>query len=281
MQPNVPSLSAPWLAELEQKASIPALLPRWPLTWQGHAIGTVEQRVAQQLISGAANGQAILKQVGIQQEALVYALIGDSAMAALAALATALRQLGLQGGWRDELLAVCNEQQQRLGAIERGVVRVLGVATTAVHLVGFTTDGRIWVQQRSLSKSTDPGLWDTLMGGMVSDVDTVDTALVRETWEEAGLHLDALQNLALGGEFVQRRPSDDGAGAYLIETTHWYHAMVPDGLVPVNQDGEVAQFACMTRQELVNALHANQFTLEASLILVEALKLLQGAALGR
>jgi len=26
----------------------------------------------------------------------------------------------------------------------------------------------IWVQQRALDKANDPGLWDTLMGGMVS-----------------------------------------------------------------------------------------------------------------
>ena len=72
-----------------------------------------------------------------------------------------------------------------IGQVERGAVRPLGIATQAVHLVGHAADGRIWVQQRALNKANDPGLWDTLMGGMVSAADTVATALVRETWEEA------------------------------------------------------------------------------------------------
>ena len=61
-----------------------------------------------------------------------------------------------------------------------------------MHLSGRSPDGRTWVQQRALDKANAPGLWDTLMGGMVSAQDTMDTALARETWEEAGLHLDAL-----------------------------------------------------------------------------------------
>jgi 8-oxo-dGTP pyrophosphatase MutT (NUDIX family) len=269
---TAPPISMEWLAHLRQQADVPALVSRWPLTWQGHAIGTVEHSIAQRLVLDTARGQALLQQMGDYPEALAYSLVGDDAMTAFADLAEALRGFGLHGGWRDELLAVCNERNRRLGAIERGVVRILGIATTAVHLVGFTTDRRVWVQQRSLSKSTDPGRWDTLMGGMVSDADTVDTALVRETWEEAGLHVSALQNLCLGGVLVQKRPSDDGAGAYLVETTHWYLATVPDGLRPVNQDGEVVQFACLSQQELVKALQANHFTWEASMILVEALQ---------
>lgn len=269
---TVPSISPEWLAQLQQKGSLPPLLPRWPLTWQGHVIGSLEHRIALQLVVESARGQALLRQVGEPPEVRSYALNGGPAMTAFADLAAALKRLEIHGGWRDELLAVCNERHQRLGAIERGVVRVLGIPTTAVHLVGFTPDRRVWVQQRSLSKSTDPGLWDTLMGGMVSDADTIDSALVRETWEEAGLQVSALQDLRPGGVVVQKRPSNDGAGAYLVETTHWFHATVPDGLKPMNQDGEVAQFACLTQHELAQALQANQFTWEASLILVEALK---------
>jgi hypothetical protein len=87
------------------------------------------------------------------------------------------------------------------------------------------------VQQRALDKANDPGLWDTLMGGMVSAADTVATALARETWE-----------------------------------------VVPEGLAPVNQDGEVAQFALLDRAELLHRLAQNQFTTEAALILVAALQ---------
>ena len=33
-----------------------------------------------------------------------------------------------------------------------------------MHLVGETSDGHFWVQQRALNKANDPGQWDTLMG---------------------------------------------------------------------------------------------------------------------
>jgi hypothetical protein len=41
-----------------------------------------------------------------------------------------------------------------LGGVERGVVRVLGLRTFAVHLSGRTVDGRL-VQQRAFDKATD------------------------------------------------------------------------------------------------------------------------------
>lgn len=189
-------------------------------------------------------------------------------------LATVLRNLGLAGAWRNELLTVRNAQGARLGAVERGVVRPLGIATEAVHLVGFAPDGRLWVQQRALIKANDPGLWDTLMGGMISDADTLETALQRETWEEAGLRIQDLQNLQAGGLILQQRPSDDGAGGYLQESTHWFSATVPEPLSPVNQDGEVAQFALLSPQEVTLGLAQGHYTLEASLILAKALALM-------
>lgn len=197
----------------------------------------------------------------------------DDLTGALQRVSGTLRQLGMAGAWRDELLSVRNPQGLRLGAVERGVVRPLGIATEAVHLVGFCTDGCLWVQQRALTKANDPGLWDTLMGGMISDADTLETALQRETWEEAGLKVGDLQDVRKMGRIEQYRPSDDGAGGYLQESTYWYRATVPDDLQPVNQDGEVAQFARLSARDVAQGLAQGHYTLEASLILVEALGL--------
>jgi 8-oxo-dGTP pyrophosphatase MutT (NUDIX family) len=173
--------------------------------------------------------------------------------------------------WRDELLAVVSAQGRPLGSVERGAVRALGIATQAVHLVGQTPDGRFWVQQRALDKANDPGLWDTLMGGMVSAQDSVETALQRETWEEAGLHLGAMVDLRHGGAITVRRPTGEDGIGYLVEDTAWYRCTVPDGMQPVNQDGEVARFQLLDAPTLVDWLEQDAFTLEAALILVAAL----------
>ena len=197
-----------------------------------------------------------------------WLLSGDTA-AGLQQLALALRAAGLAGAWRDEALAVCNEGGVRLGAIERAAVRALGIATQAVHLVGWRDDGRLWVQQRSLTKANDPGLWDTLMGGMVSAADTVQSALARETWEEAGVQLSQLHGLSYGGRIEICRPSSDAGGGfgYMVERIDWFQAVLPDGLQPVNQDGEVALFRTMAIDEAADQLQRQAFTLEAALVL--------------
>ena len=191
-------------------------------------------------------------------------------------LANLLRHAGLAGAWRDEQLAVRDENGIQMGTIERGAVRPLGMATLAVHLVGQTTDGRFWVQQRALNKPNDPGKWDTLMGGMVSSGDTVETALERETWEEAGLRVADLKNLRYGGRHSNVRPSGDGAAGYLQESIEWYICTVPDGLIPDNQDGEVLQFALMDEAQLLAEMQRGDFTLEAALIMASVLGLASG-----
>ena len=93
----------------------------------------------------------------------------------------------------------------------------------------------------------------------------------RETWEEAGLRLADLVELRRGGQVELRKPCFDDASGYVVELADWYHCRVPDGVQPVNQDGEVARFDLLDRQELVARLHRDEFTTEAALVLVSAL----------
>ncbi len=204
-----------------------------------------------------------------------HLLLGQSDVTTgLNQLAGVLRDAGLAGAWRNEQLAVRNESGGQIGTVERGAVRPLGIATLAVHLVGQSPDGRFWVQQRAFDKPNDPGKWDTLMGGMVSSVDTVETALERETWEEAGLNIADLKNLRYGGRQSNCRPSSDGAAGYMQEFIEWYVATLPDGLMPINQDGEVAQFALIDQAHLLAGMQRGEFTLEASLIMASLMKVL-------
>ena len=269
------TLSAPlpdWLRALRAQAALPPLLPRVPL-WAGAAlIGSVEPDFLEKIgVCGSIAGHQLLSKIEHSEQPGIttgWRLAGD-VTTSLNLLASRLHEAGLAGAWRHEQLAVCDAQGQRVGTVERAAVRPLGIATQAVHLVGQAPDGRFWVQQRALDKPNDPGQWDTLMGGMVSSRDTVETALARETWEEAGLTPDHLHNLAHGGVLTMCKPSLDGNGAgYVVEHIDWYTCTVPDGVVPVNQDGEVAQFALMGASQLLEAVQGGAFTLEASLILV-------------
>lgn len=252
-------LAPDWLQSLRAQLVQPPLRPRLPLLWQGRSIGSVEPQLV---------AQAPADDLWRLDGAAVH-VVGDVLTPALATLALALRDAGLAHVWRNEQLGVRSADGQLLGTVERAVVRPLGIATRAVHLAGLAPDGRHWIQQRALDKPNDPGLWDTLMGGMVPAADTAEQALARETWEEAGLRLEQLQALRPGGVLRMERPTGDGGAGYVVELIDWWHAVLPEGVLPDNQDGEVACFRLVDGAELGRMLQSGQFTLEASGILAD------------
>jgi isopentenyldiphosphate isomerase len=56
-----------------------------------------------------------------------------------------------------------------------------------VHLHVFDAQGRLYLQKRSIRKDTNPGLWDTSVGGHVSAGEAVAAALIREAREELAI----------------------------------------------------------------------------------------------
>ncbi len=309
-------LRADWLSALQAQANQPALRPRVPLVWQGYRIGSVEADFIREFRRLAlSNGTLLLQEVeqkglnkgankGTDQGADVGSLawqINSDLTSSLNQLAHAMRSAGLCGAWRNEQLAVkeladtdgfnvlpetsrnlqgTSMNAPVLGTIERGAVRPLGIATHAVHLVGFVSlqaqFSHMWVQQRAWSKPNDPGQYDTLMGGMVPAQNTLDEALARETWEEAGLMLSVLPALSYGGRVSLRRPAHEashtmGGAGYMVENIDWFLAEVPVGLVPDNQDGEVDNFSLVDMETLLSTLYGQKFTTEASLVLAAAL----------
>jgi isopentenyldiphosphate isomerase len=57
-----------------------------------------------------------------------------------------------------------------------------------VHLHIFNKSGELYLQKRSMKKDTQPGKWDTAVGGHLGIGESVAQALVRETREELGLN---------------------------------------------------------------------------------------------
>ncbi|MBU1350869.1 MAG: NUDIX domain-containing protein [Gammaproteobacteria bacterium] len=267
-----------WLVGARQLAHQPALQPRQPLVVAGQVVGSVAKGFLRQISLHRLLDKRYQLSIGEHCGAPAWNLDlppdvganadGNAITDALNTLAAALRDANLCGPWRNEQLAVTNPQGDVVGTVERGAVRVLGITTCAVHLVSLAPDGRMWVQKRSLNKPNDPGLWDTLMGGMISAVDSLPQALARETWEEAGLHIDALSEVAHRGHVLFSRPSREGGGTgYMVERIDWFSAVVPDGMAPDNQDGEVDEFALLPLEEVRAQVAQGRFTLEAGLVI--------------
>lgn len=257
--------AARWCEALRAAADRPPSRPRQPLWWESERIGSVEPDLfARAGLAGGGLVQAC--EQGGESGWRVRGALGD----ALAQLARTLHECGLAHVWRDEQLAVRGATGATLATIERAAVRPLGIATHAVHLAAVDTAGRHWVQQRAFDKPTDPGLWDTLVGGMVPACDGVEEALARETWEEAGLRLAQVRGVRHGGRTVTRRPSRELPHGYVVETIDWYACTLPPQVEPRNQDGEVAGFRAMEPAEVVARLEAGAFTVEAALVLLAA-----------
>ena len=246
-----------WLQRQRARAEQPPALPREPLHVGGHAsaVGSIEPALARRLVDAG---------LGLVAGRGGWCVSGGPPDAALARIAAWLHAQGLASAWRDELLAVTDVAGAAVAAIERAAVRPLGIATHAVHLVVHDARGQVWVQQRALNKSTDPGRWDTTMGGLVSAGESIAQTLARETWEEAGLQLDDLQSVANFGRVTVRRPLAEG---YMVEHIDLFEARIAEGASPANQDGEVERFECLSRTALVERLRQDAFTLEAGLIL--------------
>ena len=259
-----------WLAAARVAMHQPPRTTRLPLWVNGRAVGSlVEHFLIDTGISGRLGGDSLLsKQERSGTAVWLLESPTQDGTALLNRLADALRAAGRSGPWRNEQLAVVAADGSRIGTVERGAVRVLGIATQAVHLVGTAPGGHLWVQQRAADKANYPLHWDTLMGGMVSAQDTVAQALARETWEEAGLRMADLADVRWGGALRFRQPDADGGGdiGYMHEDIHWYAATVPQGLAPHNQDGEVAQFALWPAAQVQQVLAQGRFTPEAALV---------------
>ena len=259
-----------WLAGARHEAQRPPAQPRQPLVVAGQVIGSVAEGFLHQISLQRLLDKRYALSINERDGAPAWWLQGPpgSATDALNTLAAALRDEGLCGPWRDEQLAVCNAAGEVVATVERGAVRVLGITTRAVHLVGLAPDGRMWVQKRSMQKPNNPGLWDTLMGGMVSAADSLPEALARETWEEAGLRIGDLHHVTRGGHVDFSRPSREGGGVgYMLERIDWFSAEVPEGMEPCNQDGEVDRFDLLPIPEVHEQVAQGQFTLEAGLVI--------------
>jgi len=143
-----------------------------------------------------------------------------------------------------------------------------------VHLNGYADDGTLFVARRAPHKPIDPDRWDNLVGGMVPADETLEQALERETWEEAGIELDRVE-VHHGRSFHMRRPVAEG---YQSERIHVFDATLPAETTCANQDGEVAAIARRTLTEVVQAIEDDAFTLEAALATIESLTRRSGCA---
>lgn len=89
----------------------------------------------------------------------------------------------------DELFDIVDENDNVLGRLTRREVHAGRYRHRAVHVLVYGSDGRLFLQKRSMAKDSSPGLWDASCSGHVDAGESYDAAACRELVEEIGLQL--------------------------------------------------------------------------------------------
>lgn len=179
-----------------------------------------------------------------------------------------LREAGIVREWRAEQLEVRADDDRIVATVERAACRALGIETRSVQLNAFRPDGSLLAAQRAAHKSSDPNRWDNLAAGMIAAGEQDHQALAREAWEEAGLRLQRVP-VARGSRLRVQRMVSEGL---MIETVQVFDARLAADFVPVNQDGEVSGFRAWPVGAVVEAIERGEFTLQASMAILDALR---------
>jgi isopentenyldiphosphate isomerase len=91
----------------------------------------------------------------------------------------------------DEVLIQVTENDEILGPVKRSLVHGNPMLIhRSVHVLVINSAGLLLLQKRSLRKDTQPGKWDTSVGGHVGFGQSYTQAAVREAEEELGLAID-------------------------------------------------------------------------------------------
>lgn len=89
---------------------------------------------------------------------------------------------------QDELFDIVNEKDEIIGqATRRECHADKSLIHRAIHIGVFDNNGQILLQQRSMTKDTDPGLWCLSASGHVLSGHTYEDTAARELQEELGI----------------------------------------------------------------------------------------------
>jgi len=87
----------------------------------------------------------------------------------------------------DEIFDVVDQSDRVVGREARAEVHRRGLLHRAVHVLVFNSEGKVFLQKRSISKDTFPGAWDSSSSGHLSCGEDYDACALRELQEEIGL----------------------------------------------------------------------------------------------
>ncbi len=98
-----------------------------------------------------------------------------------------------------------------------------------VHVWLFTSDKKILLQKRALTKKVFPGLWDISVAGHIATGESVLSAAKREVFEEIGLNLKEKDFIKIGTRIHQVKHNNG------IQDNEHHHVFIAELNVPLEQ----------------------------------------------
>lgn len=92
----------------------------------------------------------------------------------------------------DEIIDILDENGNYTGkTCLKSEAHAYGYFHPTVHIWLYTTDKKILLQKRALTKKVFPGLWDISVAGHVAAGESIETAALREIKEEIGIRINS------------------------------------------------------------------------------------------
>ncbi len=205
-------------------------------------------------------------------------LLGDYASAEhrSAAITGVIESLASQEvirGWRSEQVTVAESfYAPSIFYIERAASLYFGLTMYASHLNALVMRKGIphmWLARRAASKHQDPGKLDNIAAGRIARGFSPIETMMKESFEEAGIVERFAKNAKSIGAIKSRREVEEGLHHEIIFT---HDVVLPENFIPQNQDGEVAEFMCISIHEIMKMLEDGaDFTADAMLVIVDCL----------
>jgi isopentenyl-diphosphate Delta-isomerase len=99
----------------------------------------------------------------------------------------------------DEYIDIVDKTGKPTGISElKSIIHQKGFYHNTAHVWFYTKDASILLSQRSAKKSICPLMWDVSVAGHIDAGETIETAAIRETHEEIGLHISEIDLKKIG-----------------------------------------------------------------------------------
>lgn len=174
-------------------------------------------------------------------------------------------------GWRGECYVTrASSSGPELFKMERAGSVLFGVKSYGVHITGYVNHSSkglcVWFQQRSKTKQTWPGMFDSFVGGGLTESYGVRETAIKEAGEEANVPEDLASNLKPVGVVSFLHESERGIQP---DTEYVFDLELPEGFKPSNNDGEVEDFVLVPVKEIPDFICKENFKITSSAIALD------------